>query len=59
MRWHNSAWVLLQYVDFMREQKEIVTGRGVKFTREKPAPTLPVKRYPTPNLHEIPSAPGL
>jgi glycosyltransferase involved in cell wall biosynthesis len=59
MRWHNSAWVLLQYVDFIREQKEIVTGRGVKFTREKPAPTLPVKRYPTPNLHEIPSAPGL
>ena len=39
MRWHNSAWTLLQYVDFIREQKEIVTGRGVKFTREKPAPT--------------------
>ena len=35
MRWHNSAWTLLQYVDFIREQKEIVTGRGVKFTREK------------------------
>jgi glycosyltransferase involved in cell wall biosynthesis len=35
MRWHNSAWVLLQYVDFIREEKEIITGRGVKFTREK------------------------
>jgi glycosyltransferase involved in cell wall biosynthesis len=35
MRWHNSAWSLLQYVDFIREQKEIVTGRGVRFTREK------------------------
>jgi len=38
MRWGNSAWALLQYVDFVREQKEIVTGRGVKFTRLKPSP---------------------
>ncbi len=38
MRWNNSAWALLQYIDFAREQKEIVTGRGVKFTREKPSP---------------------
>jgi hypothetical protein len=37
MRWSNSAWALLQYVDFVREQKEIVTGRGLKFTREKPS----------------------
>jgi glycosyltransferase involved in cell wall biosynthesis len=37
MRWNNSAWALLQYVDFVREQKEIVTGRGVKFTRAKPS----------------------
>jgi glycosyltransferase involved in cell wall biosynthesis len=37
MRWDNSAWALLQYVDFVRELKEIVTGRGVKFTREKPS----------------------
>jgi glycosyltransferase involved in cell wall biosynthesis len=35
MRWNNSAWALLQYVDFVREEKEIVTGRGVKFNREK------------------------
>ena len=44
MRWHNSTWTLLQYVDFIREQKEIVTGRGVKFIREKPAPELLTKR---------------
>jgi len=35
MRWDNSAWVLLQYIDFVKEQKEIVTGRGVKFNRIK------------------------
>jgi glycosyltransferase involved in cell wall biosynthesis len=38
MRWDNSAWALLQYIDFVREQKEIVTGRGVKFTRVKSSP---------------------
>ena len=37
MRWYNSAWALLQYIDFIREEKEIVTGRGIKFTREKPS----------------------
>ncbi|MDH4238362.1 MAG: hypothetical protein OEW48_02255 [Phycisphaerae bacterium] len=35
MRWYNSAWALLQYIDFIREEKDIVTGRGIKFTREK------------------------
>jgi len=35
MRWTNSAWALLQYLDFVREEKGLVTGRGVKFTREK------------------------
>jgi glycosyltransferase involved in cell wall biosynthesis len=38
MRWDNSAWALLQYIDFVREQKEIVTGRGIKFTRTKSSP---------------------
>ncbi|MHC4119017.1 MAG: glycosyltransferase family protein [Planctomycetota bacterium] len=47
MRWNNSAWALLQYVDFVREQKEIVTGRGVKFTRERPS-TLEIKKRRTP-----------
>jgi len=37
MRWDNSAWSILQYIDFVREEKEIVTGRGVKFAREKPS----------------------
>jgi glycosyltransferase involved in cell wall biosynthesis len=35
MRWYNSAWALLQHIDFINEQKEIVTGRGVRFQREK------------------------
>jgi len=47
MRWDNSAWALLQYVDFVREEKEIVTGRGVKFTRIKPSPLqLQKQRHP-------------
>jgi polysaccharide biosynthesis protein PslF len=37
MRWYNSAWALLQYIDFIRDHKEIVTGRGPKFVREKPS----------------------
>jgi len=37
MRWNNSAWALLQYIEFVREQKAIVTGRGVKFKRQKPS----------------------
>jgi len=35
MRWQNSAWALLQHIEFRREHKEIVTGRGVIFKREK------------------------
>jgi glycosyltransferase involved in cell wall biosynthesis len=35
MQWQNTAWALLQHIDFVRENKEIVTGRGVTFTREK------------------------
>ena len=35
MRWQNSAWALLQHIEFIREEKEIVKGRGVKFRREK------------------------
>jgi glycosyltransferase involved in cell wall biosynthesis len=46
MRWNNSAWALLQYVDFARELKEIVTGRGVKFTRDKSS-TLEMKKRQT------------
>jgi len=35
MSWHNSAWELLQYIQFITEKREIVSGRGVEFTREK------------------------
>ena len=37
MRWSNSAWALVQYIDFVSEGKEITTGRGVRFFREKPS----------------------
>jgi len=37
MRWQNTAWALLQYVEFIGEEKELVTGRGVRFQREKPS----------------------
>ena len=35
MRWANSAWAMVQYIDFVSEEKEITTGRGMKFLREK------------------------
>jgi glycosyltransferase involved in cell wall biosynthesis len=35
MNWCNSAWALVQHVEFVLEQKEITTGRGVTFKREK------------------------
>lgn len=38
MRWANSAWALMQYLDFISEEKRIPTGRGMRFVREKPSP---------------------
>jgi glycosyltransferase involved in cell wall biosynthesis len=35
MRWHNSAWVLLQHIDFIKEQKKIALRTEAKFQREK------------------------
>jgi glycosyltransferase involved in cell wall biosynthesis len=35
MRWYNSAWSLLQHIDFISEKKDIITGRGTNFVREK------------------------
>ena len=62
MRWDNSAWALLQYMDFIREQKEIVTGRGIKFVRERPSPVQLTKQRHAPEgetlLHETPSTSG-
>jgi polysaccharide biosynthesis protein PslF len=37
MTWNNSAWALLQYIDFVMEEKDIITGRGIKFKREQPS----------------------
>ncbi|MCF7955774.1 MAG: hypothetical protein K9M75_08235 [Phycisphaerae bacterium] len=38
MRWYNSAWVLLQYIEFVNDQKEMFSGRGINFTRENISP---------------------
>ncbi len=35
MRWDNTAWDLLQFAEFVREQRGRVTGRSTPFTREK------------------------
>ncbi|MHC4186465.1 MAG: glycosyltransferase family protein, partial [Planctomycetota bacterium] len=37
MRWNNSGWALLQYIEFVREGQEIITGRGITLAREKPS----------------------
>lgn len=37
MRWHNSAWALLQQVGFVSDEKEMAGGRGPQFLREKPS----------------------
>ena len=35
MKWQNSAWAMLQYVEFIGDEKEQVSGRGITFRREK------------------------
>ena len=35
MSWENTAWGLLQHIDFLSEENQIQTGRGLKFKREK------------------------
>jgi hypothetical protein len=35
MQWNNSAWALLQHIKFIREEKDLVTGRAEIFAREK------------------------
>lgn len=37
MRWKNTAWGLLQYIDFVKETKSLVTGRIIEFNRERPS----------------------
>ncbi|MHC4477931.1 MAG: glycosyltransferase family protein [Planctomycetota bacterium] len=35
MRWENAAWQLMQYIQFIREKRDIVSGRGIEFKRVK------------------------
>jgi polysaccharide biosynthesis protein PslF len=44
MSWNNTAWALLQYIDFLREEHDIVTGRGITFSRKKPSKYEHVRR---------------
>lgn len=44
MRWANSAWALVQYLEFVNEEKQIITGRGIRFLREKPSPYQRLRR---------------
>lgn len=37
MRWQNTAWALLQHIEFVKEEQSIKTGRGTKFKRKKPS----------------------
>ena len=37
MRWDNSAWELLQHLEFIKERRDIITSRGIKLTRQKPS----------------------
>jgi glycosyltransferase involved in cell wall biosynthesis len=37
MKWHNTAWTLLQYIELAEEEKEMLTGRDMIFKREKPS----------------------
>jgi len=38
MQWKNSAWALLQRIKFVKQEKELLTGRARIFTREEPSP---------------------
>lgn len=35
MKWDNTAWAILQYLEFVKEQHDILTGRGHEFVRQK------------------------
>jgi len=56
MSWNNTAWGLLQYIDFLREEQEIVTGRGITFVREKPSKYEHIKRAASDEQHSGPAA---
>ncbi len=50
MSWHNTAWALLQHIDFLTEEDRIHTGRGPKFKREKPSIYQRTKNIKHPDL---------
>lgn len=56
MNWSNSAWALVQHIDFVIEGKEITTGRGVTFKREKPS-IFQKGRSQSPTV--LPAVPGV
>ena len=47
MRWYNSAWALLQHIEFINEEKELKTGRGITFHRDKISVFQKKKYLPT------------
>ncbi len=48
MSWQNTAWGLLQHIEFLSEENRIHTGRGLKFNREKPSIFQKVKNPANP-----------
>jgi glycosyltransferase involved in cell wall biosynthesis len=44
MRWQNSAWGILQHIAFVEGQKRLLTGRGVRFKRERPSVFHKIRR---------------
>jgi glycosyltransferase involved in cell wall biosynthesis len=43
MSWHNTAWALLQHIDYLSEENQIQTGRGPAFNRDVHSPWQRIK----------------
>jgi len=56
MSWQNTAWGLLQHIDFSTEEDQIHTGRGLKFKREKPSIYQRTENIKYPNLLDKPGS---
>jgi hypothetical protein len=37
MKWHSTAWALLQHIELVNEEMKMITGRDLIFKREKPS----------------------
>jgi hypothetical protein len=56
MKWHNTAWTLLQHIELVHEEKKMIHSRDIIFKREKPSifqndrrrSIVPVLSRPTP-----------